>query len=495
MKARLLHRDHDVDFSVPFDEGAAVVEDLGLRTVLSAMADDDRFLYEVAARVLLASLHDPEEIRYRQQILADCLTNASVVREVYGIAVEALTKERAIYRPAFSHPSGILRRSAEVLWAFVTSLRRLRQVADAHAATFSSEGWRRFFAMVETELTDSYFAEIEEHLGQLRFKGGVSMSAQLGPANKGTSYTLRAHPAKRRAIREVIGIGEKTEYSFHLAPRDEAGAKALAELADRGLDLAASALAQSAEHVLSFFSVLCHELGFYVGCLNLAERLAKSGEPTCLPEVSPARATVLHFAGLYDVALALDNGGRAVGNDVDADHRSLIMITGANSGGKSTLLRGIGLAQLMAQAGMFVGAVSFASSLCRGLFTHFLREEDSTMTSGKLDEELARMSALAGELSAGSLVLFNESFAATNEREGSEIARQIVTALREREIRVIFVTHLYELAASFAARDDDAALFLRAQREADGTRTFKLEVGEPLPTSYGEDLYAKIGGW
>lgn len=37
-----------------------------------------------------------------------------------------------------------------------------------------------------------------------------------------------------------------------------------------------------------------------------------------------------------------------------------------------------------------------------------------------------------------------------------------------------------------------SVLFLRADRQADGTRTFKLVEGEPLPTSFGEDLYQNI---
>ena len=64
-----------------------------------------------------------------------------------------------------------------------------------------------------------------------------------------------------------------------------------------------------------------------------------------------------------------------------------------------------------------------------GIFTHFIREEDATMMSGRLDEELRRMSAIADQISPHCLMLFNESFAATNEREGSEIGRQVVRAL------------------------------------------------------------------
>jgi DNA mismatch repair ATPase MutS len=83
---------------------------------------------------------------------------------------------------------------------------------------------------------------------------------------------------------------------------------------------------------------------------------------------------------------------------VNADGKSLVMITGVNQGGKSTLLRGLGLAHLMMQAGMFVGARSFRAGVCNGVFTHYKREEDTAMEGGKLDEELRRMSEIAGQI-------------------------------------------------------------------------------------------------
>ena len=185
---------------------------------------------------------------------------------------------------------------------------------------------------------------------------------------------------------------------------------------------------------------------------------------------------------------------RVVGNDGDADYKDLVIITGANQGGKSTFLRSIGLSQLMMQCGMFVPAEAFCANLCANLFTHYKREEDVSMKSGKLDEELSRMSDIVDHITSNSMVLFNESFAATNEREGSEIARQIVSALLERRIKVFYVTHLYEFAHSFYDKGMENAIFLRAERQADGTRTFKLIAGEPLQTSYGEDLYKGIFG-
>ena len=116
------------------------------------------------------------------------------------------------------------------------------------------------------------------------------------------------------------------------------------------------------------------------------------------------------------------------------------------------------------------------------------------MTSGKFDEELSRMNAVADMLGPHALILFNESFASTNEREGSEIARQIVTALLDSGLKVFFVTHLYPFAYAMEEMNLKSSLFLRAERREDGSRTFKVVEGKPLETSFGEDLYKKIFG-
>ncbi len=59
-------------------------------------------------------------------------------------------------------------------------------------------------------------------------------------------------------------------------------------------------------------------------------------------------------------------------------------------------------------------------------------------------------------------------------------------------VRVLFVTHSFELAHQLYRQRMETALFLRAERRPDGSRTFRLIEGEPLPTSYGEDLYRQI---
>ncbi len=183
-----------------------------------------------------------------------------------------------------------------------------------------------------------------------------------------------------------------------------------------------------------------------------------------------------------------------VGNAVKADGKTLVIVTGANQGGKSSFLRSMGLAQIMMQCGIYVGAEDFCAELCPAMFTHYKREEDSTMKSGKFDEELARMSKIIDHVTPGAIVLFNESFAATNDREGSEIARQIVRGLLEKGIKVFFVTHLFDFAHGFFQQNLGDAIFLRAERKDDGTRTFRILEGAPSETSFGEDLYREVFG-
>lgn len=491
MKVFLFYRDQDFDLQQPFPwNEPALTQDLELNTLLNVMARGDQFLFDVAKKAILSSLDNPDAILYRQHILNDCLKNPEVIRAIYALAVETIESEKKNYWSIFrDSPESILNRSVEVMKMFVVMLKKLRTFAQEQGGGFESEGFRTLFAMLIRELDDAYFASIEQRLKELQFRADHHPIAELDWGNKGTNYVLRKLPEVDRGWMNRLFAKKPETHTFCIAERDESGWDALRELKDQGLNLAANALAQSNDHILSFFRTLRVELGFYISCLNLQEQLVQLGAPISFPVPANAQERRHTFRGLYDVCLALSLKQRITGNDVNADQKDLVMITGANQGGKSTFLRSIGLAQLMMQVGMFVPAQSFAANVCTGIVTHYKREEDTTMESGKFDEELSQMSDIVDKITPNSLLLFNESFAATNEREGSEIASQIVSGLLNKRIKVFFVTHLYTFAHRFYAQSMRNAIYLRAERREDGRRTFKLVEGEPLETSFGEDLY------
>jgi DNA mismatch repair ATPase MutS len=488
-------RDFDLQWEMLPADKRMVTSDLELDILFSTMAHGDRFLFEVVKNVVLSGVTDTDTILYRQGILRDCMKNPEVVRTMYNIPVESIeTYKKDISWYSHQSADSIRWTSVKALEHFVTMLKKLRNLADEHSGKFESEGFRQLFAMLDNELTDEYFASIRENLEELKIPHGSYISAEIGKGNKGTNYALQRYRKiqKQSWLRRIFSKELPSCYSFTIAERDTTGYYALAELRDRSINTIANTLARSSEHILNFFIAMRTELAFYMGCLNLSGQLARTGEPVCFPVPCDHSYRSLSFTGMYDVCMALKTGQSVVGNDANAERKDLIIITGANRGGKSTLLRSLGLAQLMMQSGSFVPAKSFRSDVYTGLFTHFKREEDHSMRSGKLDEELKRMSEIVDQLKPDSMVLFNESFAATNEREGSEISRQIVCALQERRIKVIFVTHLYEFSRGLYENKRENALFLRAERKPDGERTFRVTEGEPLQTSYGEDLYNRI---
>jgi DNA mismatch repair ATPase MutS len=496
MKAFLMFKKQDFNMQqeMPWNQ-QALIQDLELNTLFNAMSNNDAFIFEVVKKAVLQSLTDLATINYRQDVLKDCLKNPSVVRDIYVLAGEAVgSRQKAWWATLSSSPSSILSNSIGLMQRFLETLGKLRKIADEHGRKFDSEGFSGFFSMLQKELTDEHLASLQNHLKELKFHDGILISAELSEGNEGANYVLRKSPGKSRSWFKRILALKTLAHRFRVDSHDIAGRKSLEEMRNRGINPVANAVAQAADNIENFLLGLRIETAFYLGCLNLYEQLAQIGEPIAFPQPRAVNEGRLSFDGLYDVGLALTMQQKIVGNEGRADNKGLVIITGANQGGKTTFLRSIGLAQLMMQCGMFVAAESFCASVSNGLFTHFKREEDVTMVSGKLDEELNRMSQIVDHIMPNSIVLFNESFAATSEREGSEIAKQIIEALLDKHIKAFFVTFLYEFAHGCYNRKMGNALFLLAERQIDGRRTFKLIEGEPLQTGYSEDLYNRIFG-
>ena len=488
----MLYRDRDATLEYQPDELARDrFIDLELDALVRAMAHDDTTVESVATAMLHQPLNDPAAIAYRQAAMRDALANPGMILELYQAPKRALDEVKKAYGWGLFTPAGVVHHSIEVLRIHVRHLQALRELARANAATFQSQAFTDFFAALERDVSDEWLEQVTLLLTELTFPRGVDAVATLGTANKATGITLTRPPLSRPPLLVRLGF-RRPDHTFTLPDRDEAGYKALSEIKDRALDPVADALGQAADHLTGFWNALRTEAAFFVGASNLHHALTSFGEPVALPifhATSGVRCT-----GLYDAALVLLSRSPAVGNSLNLNHAAVTVITGANRGGKSTFLRSLGQATLLAHCGLFVPAESFSTPVRATIHTHFTREEDVERTSGRLDEELARMSSIVDAAEPGGLILLNESFASTNEREGSEIARNVVGALRDSGVSVAFVTHLYEYASRAHEEKRTDTAFLRAGREDDGQRDFRIEPGIPLPTSFGTDLYERVFG-
>ena len=500
MRPRLLLADADLAPEAPAShEDRDLVEDLGLEPLLRAMGGGDAAVQRVSERVLLDPLTDVAAIAHRQDVLRTCLAHPNLVRALFDLTERTLERRRRVYWGLVRRPDAIVHHGIELINVYQHAFREMRSLADAHADAVGQAGLGAFLGRVRHDLDDTLLDAMARHVQGLRFRAGVRVSARLGPGNGGADYRLEPPRTNRAPLRSTLGAwwralvrSDPPVLTYRVPHHADAGVRALADLRARGLERTARAVAEACDDLLWLFRQLHFELAFYVGCINLAEALDALDAPRCEPDAHPAAAHVQRAHGLYDPSLALTLGAPPVGNDLRADGKDLILVTGANQGGKTTFLRSLGTAQLMLQAGMFVAARGFEASVTSGLFTHFTRGEDAGMRRGKLDEELARLSVTIESVRSGATLLCNESFASTNEREGSELALGVVRALTESDVRVVFVTHLSGFADTCAREGRNGTLSLRAQRGAHGERTFRMEQGPPERTAHAVDLYRSV---
>jgi len=370
-----------------------------------------------------------------------------------------------------------------LLIMLVNSLIEIQALTLNEEYAFNSQGLLKFRKLLKSEFSPSYLLEIKEVLKKLKETKSTYIHAKIGDFLYGEEYRLLDEDSQKKNWFKWLFAPK-----FELADRDDSGLADLAKRVTLAYFPVSETIKNTAKKVLGFFETLHFEMAYYIGCLNLYETMQNINIEITFPDFSRENM----FTDLKDIALTLYSDKEVIANSLAYDDANPIFITGPNQGGKSTFLRSVGQAYLLMQAGLFVTAKSFRAMPANSIFTHFKKEEDRDMENGKLAEELARMSNIINVIEPHSVILFNESFASTNEIEGSEIARQIIEALVEKDIRVVFVTHFYHLAKEFYKNSDYHALFLRAEILSDKQRTFKIVPGSPLPTSNGTDLYESV---
>ncbi|MFF0456686.1 DNA mismatch repair protein [Nocardia africana] len=483
MRVRLLYPG-DTE-PAPITLGDTTVADLGMSALFDTIADSDPAAADAVRAVIAAASADPAVIAHRHAVLTDCCAHPHLVRAVHDIATAA-TSVRRWASSARRRANGTLVLTPAPFTEQLELLRRLRTLLERDGDPLTAAGWTDLIATT-TQFDDTYLHAVRDELNVLRFDHGVEIEAGLGPGNKITDVVVHRPPPPRRTR---FGLSRSTSVFEAIADGD-VNSDPVMQLKDHALAELADVVAAAADRLHAFFLRLREETAFYLGCLILRERLDRTAIPYCLPHPHPPGTARLRCRGLRDLTLALGPAPASVaGSDLLADGRSLLIVTGANNGGKSTFLRSLGAAQLMMQAGMFVLAEEFAADVRDGVFTHFAGDEDHTLSYGRLADELVRMNAVIDRFGPHGLLLCNEAFASTGERDAGRIAGPLLRALTEAGAKVVFVTHLYDYARTRHAGAHPGDLFLRADRGPDGARTHRIVPGAPEPGGHGYDLWA-----
>jgi DNA mismatch repair protein MutS len=182
-----------------------------------------------------------------------------------------------------------------------------------------------------------------------------------------------------------------------------------------------------------------------------------------------------------------------VPNDVYLDDREqqLLIITGPNMAGKSTVLRQVALTVLMAQMGSFVPAFKATVGLVDRIFTRIGATDDLAKGESTFMVEMNETANILRHASPKSLVILDEIGRGTSTYDGLSIAWAVAEALHDRNakgVRTLFATHYHELTELVATKErvknfniavkewNDQIIFLRKLVPGGTSRSYGIQV-------------------
>ena len=229
-----------------------------------------------------------------------------------------------------------------------------------------------------------------------------------------------------------------------------------------------------------------------LGALDVFASLAEAAEREgyVRPEVNDGFSLEI-VRGRHPVVERMMPRDRFIPNDVRlcADER-LIILTGPNMAGKSTILRQIGLIVLMAQMGSFVPAERAVIGICDRVFTRVGASDNLVRGQSTFMVEMAETSAILHTATRSSLVLLDEIGRGTSTYDGVSIAWAVSEHLHDRTgCKTVFATHYHELVQladelvavrnyNVGVREvGDQVLFLHRLQPGGADRSYGVEVG------------------
>ena len=196
-------------------------------------------------------------------------------------------------------------------------------------------------------------------------------------------------------------------------------------------------------------------------------------------------------AGRHPVVERMMPRDKFIPNDVRlVEDARLVILTGPNMAGKSTILRQVGLIVLMAQTGSFVPAAAATIGVCDRVFTRVGASDNLVRGQSTFMVEMAETSAILHTATARSLVLLDEIGRGTSTYDGVSIAWAVSEHLHDRVgCKTIFATHYHELVQladelvavrnyNVGVREvGDQILFLYRLQPGGADRSYGIEVG------------------
>jgi len=490
MKFSLLYRDTESYGTAACD--ASVLYDLSIDRMVRMISTDAR-RSDYFLGVISKPLTDPEDIRYRQQILDDFKNIPKLYDDVKLIfnRYDKVKMDWQELRSAAYPASGAKNYRALLEYTFaslkVTSLfpktiisffRSIQETLEKYE--LKSDGLIRIRRYCEEMSQNDSLNELAEIAANFQY---------YSPEQFNFSVLCELDDTLCLKCCELCGITEINEKGqdnvlkrlFRLKKNSGDGSVAVTQdedstddtiyLLNEALHHIDTALTRVTGDVYEIFYGISHELYFYDTALEYAAYAEKNGLTLTMPELVPAENDTIKCESLYDLMLICE--GKSVTELTPNSFRMLpeadgAVIRGINKTGKTSFLRAVGTIQIFAQAGLWVCAKAASVSVKNGIFSHFSSAEEEFKagdTAGRFEGEVQLIAKIVDELRPYSVIYLNETFQTTSYTEGAEGIYHILCALPRAKTKYMFVTKLTGLP----------------ERVKSDTNAMLLETGGDLP--------------
>ena len=232
----------------------------------------------------------------------------------------------------------------------------------------------------------------------------------------------------------------------------------------------------------------------FLACLDCLLNLAEIADQNdyCQPDM--ATDGHIHIKdGRHPVVEKMITGERFVPNSVsmDNDTNQILIITGPNMAGKSTVLRQMALLVIMAQIGSFIPAKSASISVVDRIFTRVGALDNLSHGQSTFMVEMQETANILNNASEHSLVIMDEIGRGTSTYDGLSIAWAVAEYLHDlhhKGVKTLFATHYHELTDlaqqkqrvknyNIAVKEwNDEIIFLRKLVEGGTNRSYGIQV-------------------
>ncbi len=392
----------------------------GVRLSLDRVTDLRPILRRVDKRGVLnpedllavaATLRDAYELRRQGRGLDE--SRAALAELLKGL--DALTDVRVAIDDCFDEAGELADHASAELGQLRARTRGLRDEATRRLKSLLAEPTMQHRVQDDyyTDRDGRYVLPIKAEL-RSEVKGIV-----LGSSASGATVFMEPEP--------VIDVNNRIKLAAAELEREER--RILAEL---------SALVQEERNAL--ISTLDR-----LALIDLVAASARLAEDLCCAEVSFSEHGQLELYGLRHPLMVLA-GAEVIANDVRLTPGSALVVTGPNTGGKTVLIKTVGLCALMLRAGLVPSCMGDSRIPFYDVVLTDMGDDQSISQSlSTFSAHMTNVGRLLERAGPGALVLLDEVAVGTDPVQGAALARAIVEALADREAMVLVTTHYAEL--------------------------------------------------